>query len=680
MVSLSNYINEYSFLLYRLITYLRTSTFTRLPDGSVDLQQRTGINFERILPEGFQNTTAIRAFLPPIVRQCLEAEGADQQFSKLFDDSELRILHALYFGSRGSKAIASHPFLSALTSDIRKENDWQEMAEPFLMRLALAQYMINFKNIWSNKKLFGTMLTRAITRNIPIPRNEITVIGKSHNARRRLIRDEEKRRQTYLRKAQERPEDEAKFRAKADIHVLINEKAQAQTTVATTEPTLLQLQADLAAASDVNPIAEQQLQAMEDEQENERVSTGDIPRRRIKQLMAMIRKVLYKRTTNPITEQELLQLIPNLQTNELECCLRICRFFKPYIPERKLVPRPSVGSVNALKLDPPSIFNLFCTSNKRQNMDLYDYDDNRIISRNTATELKDAVFGSFFDLDQLQQLCATFGSRFAHNMYLLPAAKTVRITAEVIPALPTVATTVEEVTIVTKVEVTEPEEPKESEATTPAADVQQKEQIQTLETELANLMTNLANAYVERNKILYALANLKRTHQQRQADEDEINNQIRMTKSNKRHILEKIAEIKQQVANIRQQLYIISQKTPRENELTVQSEKQIIGFESRELGKVEEFQLTPVALERFRFSGTDNGLVVMTDTVKLSLERFRFHLRLYVASIDGETYNLRENEERFLYPEERSFKVFNKSLQHESGGRKWSEKHVNGDP
>ncbi|KAI9482904.1 MAG: hypothetical protein EXX96DRAFT_630967 [Benjaminiella poitrasii] len=256
-------------------------------------------------------------------------------------------------------------------------------------------------------------------------------------------------------------------------------------------------------------------------------------------------------------------------------------------------------------------------------------DGNRIISRDAATELKDAGFGSFFDLDQLQQLCATFGTRFTHNMYLLPAAKTVRITAEVIPALPTVATMAEEVVIGTKVEAAEPEEPKEpeeSEATTPAADVQQKEQIQTLETELANLMTNFANTYVERNKILCALANLKRTHQQRQADEDEINNHIRMTKSNKRHILEKIAEIKQQVANI------------------------------RELGKVEGFQLTPVALERFRFSGTDNGLVVMTDKVKLSLERFRFHLRLYVASIDGETYTLRENEERFLYPEERSFK------------------------
>ncbi|KAI9468489.1 MAG: hypothetical protein EXX96DRAFT_629855 [Benjaminiella poitrasii] len=190
MVSLSNYINEYSFLLYRLITSLRTSMFTRLPDGSIDLQQRTDINVERILPEGFQNTTAIRTFPPPIDRQCLEAEGADQQFSKLFDDSELRILHALYFGSRGSKAIASHPFLSALTSDIRKENDWQEMAETFLTRLALAQYMINFKNIWSNKKLFGTMLTRTITvllRVHLVPRLEAdrrTRIAEARNKRR----------------------------------------------------------------------------------------------------------------------------------------------------------------------------------------------------------------------------------------------------------------------------------------------------------------------------------------------------------------------------------------------------------------------------------------------------------------------------------------------------------------
>ncbi|KAI9468490.1 MAG: hypothetical protein EXX96DRAFT_543848 [Benjaminiella poitrasii] len=382
---------------------------------------------------------------------------------------------------------------------------------------------------------------------------------------------------------------------------------------------------------------------MEDEQENERVSTGDIPRRRIKQLMAMIRKVLYKRTTNPVTEQELLQLIPNLQTNEVECCLRICQFFKPYIPERSQI--YVVAYVLPFYLMVNDLFK--CTEYEVYIRKLVPRpsDGNRIISRDAATELKDAGFGSFFDLDQLQQLCATFGTRFTHNMYLLPAAKTVRITAEVIPALPTVATMAEEVVIGTKVEVAEPEEPKEpeeSEATTPAADVQQKEQIQTLKTELANLMTNFANTYVERNKILCALANLKRTHQQRQADEDEINNHIRMTKSNKRHILEKIAEIKQQVANIRQQLYIIRQKTPREDELI--------------LGKVEGFQLTPVALERFRFSGTDNDLVVMTDTVKLSLERLRIHLRLYVASIDGETYTLRENKERFLYPEERSFK------------------------
>ncbi|KAI9486324.1 MAG: hypothetical protein EXX96DRAFT_626502 [Benjaminiella poitrasii] len=90
MASLSNYINEYSFSLYRLIMSLRTSTFTRLSDGFIDLQQRTGINVERILPEGFQNTIAIGAFPLPIDRQCLEAE----------------------------------------------ENDWQEMVESFLMRSA----------------------------------------------------------------------------------------------------------------------------------------------------------------------------------------------------------------------------------------------------------------------------------------------------------------------------------------------------------------------------------------------------------------------------------------------------------------------------------------------------------------------------------------------------------------
>ena len=45
--------------------------------------------------------------------------------------------------------------------------------------------------------------------------------------------------------------------------------------------------------------------------------------------------------------------------------------------------------------------------------------------------------------------------------------------------------------------------------------------------------------------------------------------------------------------------------------------------------KVDKDFLIP---EKLKFSGTDNGLITMTETVSFSLSRFRFHLDLYNKS------------------------------------------------
>ncbi|KAI9255366.1 hypothetical protein EDC94DRAFT_225877 [Helicostylum pulchrum] len=61
-------------------------------------------------------------------------------------------------------------------------------------------------------------------------------------------------------------------------------------------------------------------------------------------------------------------------------------------------------------------------------MDIYGFDGNAILSRRSATESKDSVFGSFFNLAEIKKVSASYGLDFQHNMSLLPGLKTVRIT------------------------------------------------------------------------------------------------------------------------------------------------------------------------------------------------------------------------------------------------------------
>lgn len=46
------------------------------------------------------------------------------------------------------------------------------------------------------------------------------------------------------------------------------------------------------------------------------------------------------------------------------------------------------------------------------------------------------------------------------------------------------------------------------------------------------------------------------------------------------------------------------------------------------LDKAENMQINKDSLDNFTFSGTDNGLVTMTETIPMSLDRFKYHLKL----------------------------------------------------
>jgi hypothetical protein len=87
------------------------------------------------------------------------------------------------------------------------------------------------------------------------------------------------------------------------------------------------------------------------------------------------------------------------------------------------------------------------------------------------------------------------------------------------------------------------------------------------------------------------------------------------TKASRDAINERLIDTKQQLSDARRKLYnSINQTTS-------------YGSNNNQLPRVENFKLNDTLsdLTNFAFSETDNGLVTMTETAKLSLDEFKFH-------------------------------------------------------
>ena len=66
-----------------------------------------------------------------------------------------------------------------------------------------------------------------------------------------------------------------------------------------------------------------------------------------------------------------------------------------------ICPLTMPGKLNALAIDALSLFSLFCSPKLKKdvtNLDICDFGDRKIVSKEVATENKDVVFGSFFDI------------------------------------------------------------------------------------------------------------------------------------------------------------------------------------------------------------------------------------------------------------------------------------------
>ncbi|CEG80344.1 hypothetical protein RMATCC62417_14698 [Rhizopus microsporus] len=96
----------------------------------------------------------------------------------------------------------------------------------------------------------------------------------------------------------------------------------------------------------------------------------------------------------------------------------------------------------------------------------------------------------------------------------------------------------------------------------------------------------------------------------------------------------KIIETKQQLSDARQSMYSgVVRATP--DEIAHQHKRTNTRDDYKIMDEFEKLKVDRdfLIFDKLKFSGTDNGLITMIETVPFSLSRFRFHLDLYNKSI-----------------------------------------------
>lgn len=121
----------------------------------------------------------------------------------------------------------------------------------------------------------------------------------------------------------------------------------------------------------------------------------DTPRRRLQQLKSVIRNMIFKTQSTPVTQEAIVEICPDASNNEIAVCQIILNSLLPYIPPRRkyhitayqipfvllvndilraagysgstfnVCPMPTSSNIQSLRLDSASIFNAFASNTQK---------------------------------------------------------------------------------------------------------------------------------------------------------------------------------------------------------------------------------------------------------------------------------------------------------------------------
>ncbi|GAA5803914.1 hypothetical protein HPULCUR_009399 [Helicostylum pulchrum] len=518
------------------------------------------------------------------------------------------------------------------------------------MKQVLAKYTVNFINLWDNPKRLNNLLNRLLR-----------VLLKIHLAliRKKKLKDfnEIKRRDKYIKKSTEDRANAPKWRKRAEwcnerittyIEVLKEEKLKRSVEdeylvsddknknndKEQEDDDIEELELEM--SSEHNPVSASDLLLLEDERP---LKNTDVNRNRLNVLQTILRNLIYKYDGKSISTKQIQDVSNDINEKEINVCKLIVDLIQPYsiafqIPfvlmanqvfnhagyskkALKICPITSPGHLNALPMDASAIYSLFCGNNTEdgvKKLEIYGFDGKVILSRQLANEQKDVVFSSFFDLPEITNTAYSFNQKFNHVITFLPGLKTARVSGTLICD----TSSSNSCKVITQ--------KNDSKVTPKQLSISAKrdinDRIALLKTESNAIGLQLKNdVQIKKNSII--TSDIK---QQEKLLKKHCNNETIAIK-------ERLKATKSKIYNLQKQLntseygkdFTIKdgQNIGKKFEITKDNYKCFERTEDIELDEQVRYS------DDLLFSGTDNGLVTMTETAKLDINQVKFHLKLF---------------------------------------------------
>jgi hypothetical protein len=362
-----------------------------------------------------------------------------------------------------------------------------------------------------------------------------------------------------------------------------------------------------------------------------------------------------------ISKKHLTDKLANITDVEASTIIKIINFIKPFVPGKenynniayqipfllmanqvirsagyskqaaKLTPLVSPCSLHALLIDTTSLYSMFCSSSANRRMEVYDYHANAIQPAATALENKDAVFSSFFNIERLIAVSSSHGLVFANRMHILPGLKAVRLYGT------------------RKLNRRKPKQQKaKQEKTASSSTFASNEDTKVKLAILAAEKTALENLLKQQQKQQKEFLLNNSIHQLKERWKMDIDRkqerylEVEIAKQKKRELTFGQLEIKRKLASVKQRIYEARNLSP--SPPVSPSNKVIITNDKPCHHKVENCKLhSDLDICNLTFSGTDNGIVTVTETVAFDMHRLKYHLELY------NRFNVLKDQGNLLY-------------------------------
>ncbi|KAG1445632.1 hypothetical protein G6F56_009846 [Rhizopus delemar] len=165
------------------------------------------------------------------------------------------------------------------------------------------------------------------------------------------------------------------------------------------------------------------------------------------------------------------------------------------------------------------------------------------------------------------------------------------------------------------------------------------------------------------------------------ANNTNVYTQIQSVKVHRGQIDQQIQNEKSKLARARQILFDSVNEKLERAEGGVESENKLVISQQNWKGitKAENCTIDPILLNsgKATFSGINDGLILMTDTVNLSMDKFKFHLQLYnrFAVLNEDTHPPLDldTEDSESLKIQRSLRVYSRDVDYGSGARSYNE-------